>query len=376
MIIGIFTQFKILFKCMYRKTCLKINVDNCVDNVKMFADHTHKKVMGIVKANAYGLIDYELSKHLEKSGVDFFGVSSLEEAMRLRKHGIKSEILILSYIHDINKCKENNLSVIIPNRHFIEEHKQELNNLKVHIKLNTGLNRLGINPKEINEVIKDLLSYGALIEGVMTHYACAENIEYTEKQYKIFEDAVKSCGYQFKYIHTCATDAALHLKDEISNYVRIGLGISGVASSKPNIPLKPALTFCAEVIDCKQIEKGEGISYQHNYITDGNGYYLTCAIGYADGIDLKYSGKEVYVEDEVGMIVGNICMDLMVVKVNKPHKIGSQIEILGEHMDMYRRVQEIGGNAQKIMTDISDRVTRQYYINGKLDNEITERFDR
>lgn len=360
---------------MFRRTFLKVDVDSCIKNIDSFKAHTGKKVMGIIKAYAYGLGDYPLGQYLEKKGIDFFGVSSIEEAINLRKHGMKADILVLSYVHDIEICKKNNLSVIVPNKHFIEEHKENLKDLRVHIKINTGLNRLGINPNELNEVINELNKYGATIEGVMTHFAKAEDKEYTEKQYKLFADAVKESNYNFKYIHTSATDASLYLNDPLSNYVRIGLGLLGVTYLETPFKLHNVATLLAEVIDCKKVEKGDGVSYDHLHISDGSGYYLTCAIGYADGIDFEYSGKEVYVNDQIGTIVGKVCMDLLIVKVDKPCKVGDQVEIIGEHMTIERRSKEIHSNFQKVMTDISDRVPRVYYVNGKVDKEINSRFD-
>lgn len=360
---------------MYRKTTLKINVNDYINNAKVFSSHTGKKVMAVIKADAYGLVDYVMGQYLENSGIDFFGVSSIEEALRLRNHGIKSDILVLSYVHDLEACKKNNLSIIVPNKLFIEEHKNNLEGLKVHIKINTGLNRLGILPSELQDVVNDLMNYKADIAGVMTHFSCSDDKEITEKDFIKFKEVVEKCDYKFKYVHTSATDAAIYLKDDISNYVRIGLGLLGSYDLEDKFPIKEVTTLTAEIIDCKQIQKGEGVSYHHSYIADGEGYYLTCAIGYADGLDLRYSGKEVYVQGEIGTIVGSVCMDLIIVKVSKPYKIGSEVEIIGEHMPVSRRVKEIGNIAQKIITDISDRVPRTYYVDGKLDKEVTTRFN-
>lgn len=360
---------------MLRKTQLNINVDNYIYNSKAFIAHTNKKMMGIIKANAYGLNDAVMGKFLEDSGVDFFGVATLDEALRLRNNGIKSNILVLSYAHDLDLCREKDFSVIIPNKQFVEENKDKLKGIKVHIKVNTGLNRLGLFPKDVNDILKTLINIGAKVEGIMTHYACTDNKEYTQKQFDLFKKTVKECNYDFKYIHSCATDAALYLKDDISNYIRIGLGLLGTANIEYDLPLKNVCTLLAEVIECKQLEKGEGVSYHHNYTADGNGYYLTCTIGYADGIDLRYSGKEVYVDGEIGTIVGNVCMDLLIVKTSKPHNIGSQIELIGEHMPISRRVKEIGNNACKIITDLSDRITRVYIKDNKVVLEKNQRFN-
>ena len=363
------------YNSMFRQTQLKINVDNYIKNAKAFGEHTKKKVMAIVKADAYGLCDYQMAGYLERSGIDFFGVSSIEEALRLRKHNIKADILVLSYAHDIEICKKNNISVIVPNKFFIAEYKDKLKDLRVHIKMNTGLNRLGILPSELNDTIKELINYGAKVEGVMTHYAKPEEEEYTNYQYKIFEEAVKNSNYNFKYIHTCASDAAIFLKDEISNYMRLGIGLLGAVPLDAPFELHNVVTLTAEVIDCKKLNKGDGVSYDHTHVSDGTGYYLTCTIGYADGLDFNYSGKEVYINGQIGTIVGKICMDLMMVRVENPCKVGDQVEIIGEHMSIDRRAKELHFAQQKVTTDISDRVTRQYYVNGKLEKEINYRFD-
>lgn len=358
---------------MDRKTYLEINIDKIYDNYDLFLKKTNKKMIVVVKANAYGTIDYKIASYLQEKGVDMFAVSSLDEAIRLRKHGINEEILIMGYVHDLQAIKDNNLSIIIPTKDYALENANKLNGIKVHIKINTGLNRLGVLPSESKEVLDLLLNSGAKVEGVMTHYACGGDVDYSYQQYYLFKDTVEKLNYDFKYIHSEATDVGLYVENEISNYTRIGLGLFGYSNIESDWNLKEALSLKAEIIACKKVEKGEGVSYGHHYISDGEGYILTAAIGYADGIDKKLENKKVYVDDEECMVVGDVCMDLIMIKSNRPHSVGSEVEIFGEHISITERKKDYETCCCRVITEISGRVTKRYIKNNKTDCEINER---
>ena len=362
---------------MYRKTYLEIDLDKVFANAELFERHTNKKLMAVVKSNAYGGIDYYIASILEKRGCDFFAVSSMEEAIRLRKHGITSNILIMGYVTAFDELRKNDLSVIVPSIEYVRKYSGYLKGIKVHIKVNTGLNRLGVFPDEVSETMELLEKGKANIEGIMTHMACGSDIDYTNKQYKLFESIVNSLNYKFKYIHSSATDPAIYLEDKISNYVRIGLGLYGYANiDEPDIGMKPALTLMGEVIQCKKVPEGQGISYGHDYISDGKGYILTVAVGYADGVSRDIKNHNVFVENEEGKVVGTVCMDLLMVKTDNYHEAGTVVEIIGEHHNLKDRAKEYGTNRCKIITDITDRVTRIYTLNGKVINELNPRNDQ
>lgn len=360
---------------MQRKTFLEIDLDKLDYNTELFISHTKKKLIAVVKANAYGGVDYKIAKHLESKGVDFFAVSSIEEALHLRRHGIKSNILIMGYVHDLDIVRENDLSIIIPEAEYVKEKYNDLHDVKVHIKVNTGLNRLGVFPEETKDVLNSLLDAKAKVEGLMTHMACGDDENYTKHQYELFKEVYNSLNHEFKYIHTSATDAAIYLNDELSNYVRIGLGLYGYANIDADFPLKPAIDFKAEVIYCKQLKEGEGVSYGHKYHSDGKGYILTVAIGYADGIERNLSGKKVWVENEEGEFVGTICMDLTMVHTSNPHPIGSYVSIYDSHHNIKQRAIELNSCCCKVLCDIQDRVERIYLQDGKIVDSINPRND-
>lgn len=355
---------------MFRKTYLEVNIDNLYHNYDLFITKTKKKMIAVIKANAYGLVDYEIARLLQDKGVDMFAVSSLDEAVRVRNHGINSNILIMGRVNQLDIVRENDFSIIIPDYDYIKQYKNELKEIKVHIKINTGLNRLGIVPNEASDVLRELLETNALVEGIMTHYACGDNKDYTNTQYQLFKETVEKLNYKFKYIHTAATDAALFLKDEISNYIRIGLGLFGYANIKHDWDFKPVISLNAEIVSCKKVKSGDGVSYGHHYISDGEGYIVTAAIGYADGIDRGLENKNVYIDDEECRVVGTVCMDLIMIHSNKPHKPGELVELIGKHISVEDMSDSLNSCCCKVLTSVSERVPRVYIKNNEVVNEI------
>lgn len=358
---------------MYRRTYMEINIDNLYQNYDLFKAKTNKKIIAVVKANAYGLVDYKIAELLQEKGCDFFAVSSIEEAIRLRQHNIESDILIMGYANDLEIIKKNNFSIIIPDAQYVNDHINDLKDVKVHLKINTGLNRLGIFKEEANEILNKLIICGANVEGVMTHYACNDDVDYTYSQYYLFKDIVEHLNYDFKYIHSSATDASMYLEDDFCNCIRLGLGLSGYANIENDWNLKPVISLYAEIISCKKVLEGEGVSYGHHYISDGNGYINTIAIGYADGLDKKLENKKVYIGDEEGVIVGSVCMDLILVKTEHYHKPGELVEIIGRHKSVENMRDELDVCCCKIITGISERVTRIYIKDNKVIDEINLR---
>ena len=357
---------------MYRNSYIEINLDRISDNIKFFSKD-NRRIIGVVKANGYGIIDYMEVKTLQEAGVDFFAVSSLDEALHLRRHQIDDEILILGYvpIDAMDVLRENNLSIVTISKEFVEQ--ADLSNVKVHIKIDTGMNRIGIKPSEVNEVLNLLLDKDALVEGIMSHLASADgDMDFTKKQYEIFKKAVEDTGYKFKYIHISATDGAIALNDDICNYHRIGLGILGYSSYETQ--LKPSVSLYSEVIMCKQLEKGDTVSYVRNYTSDGKGYILTIPIGYADGFYRANTGKQVYIEGEYATIVGNICMDQLMILSEKPYAPGTKIELFGKHIDIVQRAKELGTISYELLTSLSERLSRKHIKNGEIIEVIDPRF--
>ncbi|MBO4919881.1 MAG: alanine racemase [Erysipelotrichaceae bacterium] len=358
---------------MYRNTYVEIDLDKLKYNAGRFREKSKKEIIGVVKANGYCTVDYMEAKALEECGVSFFAVSSLDEALRLRKHGICGQILILGYVPSeaMGLIKEYDISIVTVSREFVE--KTDLKGVKIHLKLNTGMNRIGVNVSEAKEVLDLLKEKKAVIEGVMSHFSSADSDEtYSRKQYALFRDCVLSLDYDFRYIHMSATDGAIVIDDDICNAQRIGLGLLGYSSY--DIGLKPCVSLYSEVIMCKQLSQGDTVSYGRHYTSDGKGYILTIPLGYADGFYRANTGKEVYVENEYGTIAGSVCMDQLMILTQHPHPAGTRVELFGKHVDIVKRAEELHTITYELLTSLSDRITRIYVSDGRIIDRIDPRF--
>ena len=332
-----------------------------------------KQLIGVVKANGYGIGALAEVKTLKEAGVSFFAVSSLDEALNLRHNGIDDKILVLGCVPSsvMDLIRENDISIVTLSREFVE--KTDLKDVKVHLKIDTGMNRIGIEIEEAKQILDLLIEKGALVEGVMSHFSSADfDEEYSRKQYASFKECILGLNYDFRYIHMSATDASLLIDDDICNAQRIGLGLLGY--SAPESELKPCMKLCSEVSMVKKLQAGETVSYGRHYTSDGNGWLLTVPIGYADGFYRSNTGMKAYCENEYGTIVGSICMDQMMILTKKEHPCGSVIELFGPHIDIAKRAQELGTISYELYTSLSDRLSRRYIQNGKVFLSIDPRF--
>ncbi|MBQ6560087.1 MAG: alanine racemase [Erysipelotrichaceae bacterium] len=358
---------------MFRNTYLQIDLDKLRYNIDYFLHKSDKKMMGVVKADGYGSIDYMEAKILEEKGVDFFAVSSLDEALCLRKHDIRGQILILGYVPEdaLDLIRKNDFSIVTYSPEFVKE--ADLKDVKVHLKLNTGMNRLGIRPEEAKEILDILLGKGSIVEGVMSHFSSADfDEDYSIRQYRRFGDCVLSLDHDFRYIHMSATDGSILIDDDICNYERIGIGLLGYSSYETE--LKPCLGLYSEAVMTKQLSQGDTVSYGRHYTSDGKGYILTVPIGYADGFYRSNTGKQVYVDGEYGTIVGSVCMDQLMVLTEHEHLPGTKVELFGEHISIVERAKELNTITYELLTGLTDRVSRVYLENGQIVKTIDPRF--
>ena len=337
------------------------------------------KILAAVKAHAYGHGLIEISRFLEKLGVEFLGVASIDEGIELRENGIGCKILVLGSVLRDN-CQdaiENNLTLTVCTRDLLwqldklgrEMHKA----IPVQLKIDTGMGRIGMWHKEAVDFIQEAASFANIkLEGLYTHFPSAEtDPEFTREQLKIFNSIVEELkpGIKFDYLHSANSMGILGYKDSHFNLVRPGLILYGIYPDEKIRNLfsfKPALTLKSKVVFLKKVPEGRGISYGHTYKTSSSVNIATVAIGYADGYPRALSNcSEVLIKGKRHKVIGAVCMDKIMVEIKDDAvELEDEVVLIGKQKDEIIRVEELaqhaGTIAYEIITGLSSRLPRIY----------------
>ena len=307
------------------------NLDHNVSEIKRTVGKT--KVLAVVKSDAYGHGIIEIAKRLEvNKDVEYFATNTIGEAVVLRENDIKKPILVLGYIkkEDIGLIIKNVLEIELWNSDFVtklndyKDHK-----FKVHIKVDTGMGRLGFPLDQLKEGLKKVKEYDNIeIIGIMSHLVAVEEgfIDYTRKQIDRFREAIdifEKMGFS-GLKHLGATSTALALPEAYFDMVRCGIGIYGLWPSKEtqeqavsqDIVLKPLMTFKTKAIYIRKINQGDYIGYGCAYKAKKDMIIAVIPIGYYEGLDRRFSNiGEVLIGGNRGKIVGRVCMNMTMIDI-------------------------------------------------------------
>lgn len=357
---------------------------------KMIPDTT--KIMAIVKANAYGHGDVRIAKELVQCGIDFFGVSSVDEALNLRKAGIKERILVLGYTPQahFHYLHEEDIIQTILSKQFGEALSAYAQAhdvmLHAHVKVDTGMSRLGIQCKKESWDIEDVKAMYALpqvsIDGIFSHFSVsdsldqADDIAYTKQQIQLFDQVLqelKEAGIQPGLTHLQNSYGIINYPELHYDYVRPGLLYLGVTSDDSlrmnQAPdFQPIMTWKANVSYVKWVEAGCCVSYGRHFTASKRTKIATVSCGYADGYArcLSNTGKEVLIHGKRARIIGNICMDQMMIDVSDIDDVqeGDEVVLFGYDHDVLLSVDDMSRQAHTINNEtlcwITSRVPRLY----------------
>lgn len=347
---------------MNRNNCI-INLKNLEYNLDQIKNHTNKKIIAVVKADAYGHGAVEVAKAI-KDKIDYLAVACFEEAMDLRNNDINTPILILGHTESerFNEAADNNITVTIHD--FSQLDLNTINKLKVHLKIDTGMNRIGFNNYEDAETalkkIKTNDSY--ILEGIFTHYATADcDEEFYLMQRDKFKSIVEKLEYDFNYIHASSSAASIKYGDDFTNAVRPGIILYGIKPSNDiDFSLKPVLSLYSKIIHLKEIATGERIGYGNSYISKNGMVIATIPIGYGDGWLRRNAVVPVYINDQYCEIVGRICMDMMMVKVDSDAKVGDVVELIGSHVTADDIASKTDTISYEVVCNLGKRLKRNY----------------
>ena len=352
-----------------RKTFCEVNLRNLKSNIeKIISKHNnYSYYFGVVKADCYGHGDLSSIQSIIDGGCNYLAVATLKEAWFIRYNFKEIPILFLGCINvdDISMCRSNNITISICNleqaRMLYEySRKYDCSGLRCHIKINTGMNRLGISNKEefldVLELLEDIE-----IEGIYSHIYEASNESVYLKQLSMFSDIVKSINTDNMIIHLSASEALVNYeKPDFINGCRLGIVMYGFTD---NLKLDSTFRVVSEVIQINTLNKGDTLGYNGLYqASSDNEKIAVIPIGYADGIIRKNTGRYVYINNKKYNIVGNICMDMLFVKVDDSVKVYDQVELLRD-IDHINYVSEyLETIPYEVMCTISKRVERVYIL--------------
>lgn len=304
------------------------------------------KILGVIKANAYGHGLVEIGKLLSKEGIETLGVACLDEAITLKKKNIKSEILILGYSHEdfSEEIVANDVSQTIGHEFQLSALSKAARKLKkrakVQIKIDTGMTRMGALPDEAPELITKALSDKNIeVKGIYTHFARADEINgvYTKKQYHQFLRIVEPFKKVLKGVdlHCSNSAAMLNFPEYQMDMVRLGISLLGnyPAFQVANpLPLKPIFSLKTRIVEIKRVPPMTGVGYSHKHITSRDVKIAVIPIGYADGYSTLLSNRgEVLVKGRRYPIVGQVSMDFATFELplDSDIQIHDEVTLLG-----------------------------------------------
>ena len=367
-----------------RPTHLRVNLDAVLNNYrKLDKLNGLKTSLAVVKADSYGLGAKVIADYLYKNGVRHFAVATLEEELELKKYIKESLLLVLGVTNpkNVKYAIENNISLTCPSKEWFEEALKELEKidgkLKLHIKLETGMNRIGTSEvEELMEIHNLFYSEKVEFEGIFSHYSNAdgEDNEYDDYQTANFNSLVKLFKLKPKYIHIENSAGTIKYSDrnDICNLSRIGIALYGCYPSSNierlnKLSLEPVASLVSKVTHVKKVPKGTKIGYGISYETQEDEYIATIPIGYADGLLRRAQGFKLNVAGEECEIVGRVCMDQLMVRCSENIKVGDDVLVFGEYNNQKISVDDFADYQKTISYEIfcciNRRVPRKYYLN-------------
>lgn len=380
------------------RTWLEVDLDTFSNNLKIIKKHigSSVKLLTVLKANAYGHGAVELSKEAVKSGADFIAVACVDEAIELRKAGITVPVLVLSHTtlgrasdivkYDIIPTVFNTDIPVALNEYLKSQDKK----VKVHIKLDTGMTRLGFDTVDVEKTVNDIISINNLsnieIDGVFTHFADAdnENSDFTAIQFdrylKVISELEKR-GIKIPVKHACNSAAAIANKNMHLDMVRCGIIIYGYYPEKyleKILPgLKPNLSWKSEIFQVRNLKVDSTVSYGRTYNSEKGSRIGVVPVGYADGFSRTLSNDfYVLVNGKKAPLIGRVCMDQFMIDLTgiPDAKEGDEVTIIGKdgeyEITADNFASKLGTISYEILCDIGRRVPVVYLKNKEIYSSV------
>ena len=373
-----------------KRTWAEIDLDHLTHNYETIRRHVGERVklLGVVKADGYGHGAVEIARRLEQLGAAYLAVSNIDECEELRDNGIRLPILMLGFTpaDQTERILQLEMTQAVQSYDIAKEFSDRAialgGKMTVHLKLDTGMGRLGFACSEahfdesLHEILRVLELPGLEVEGIFTHFSVSdedtpESVAFTALQHQRFarmiEEAESCSGFRFALHHCCNAGGIASYPEWAWDMVRCGIILYGSGDLAEKMGMKPVMSLKTRVATIKDFDAGEPISYGRTYFTQRHSRIAVLPIGYADGLHRALSNQiEVLTPYGRAKQVGRICMDMCMIDVTDLPQVksGDEVEIFGEHVlcaDLAERCDTI---PYELLCAVSKRVPRIYRLNG------------
>ena len=374
-----FEQIAKALSLRVHETTLDVNLEAIAENLHFYRSFMkpETKLTCMVKASAYGAGSVEIAKTLQERGVDYLAVAVADEGAELRRAGITAGIIVMNpEMSAFGTLFEYELEPEIYNFNLLDAliraaRRQGITDFPVHLKLDTGMHRLGFNPKTDIPVLIDRLSHQrALIpRSVFSHFVGADSDgfdEFSEKQFKLFDEASRTLQAAFPHKilrHICNSAGIERFPERHLDMVRLGLGLYGI-DPIDNRVLHNVATLRTTILQIRDVPAGDSIGYSRKTVLDRPSRIAAIPIGYADGLNRHLGNRRGYclVNGQKADYVGNICMDVCMIDVTDiPCREGDSVEIFGDALPVTVLSDLLGTIPYEVLTSVSNRVKRVYF---------------
>ena len=362
-----------LLEAQSHQSILKVNLTALDENVRYFKSKLKPgtRLMGMVKASSYGCGGNEVGMELQRSLADYLTVAFADEGVTLRKNGITLPIMVVTLEAEaLGKMTEYDLEPVVHNFDTLSLVKDL--ELTIHIKLDTGMHRLGFESKDADKLIEILKQHPNLhIASIFSHFSCADSPQfddYTNEQINRFDKISKRLCDSFDYKilrHICNSAGTIRFPQAHFDMVRLGIGMYGIGCDENTQKhLRYVQSLETRLTEIRTIEIGESVSYMRNFTASIPTTIGVIPIGYADGLNrhLSERGFKVWINGKKAPIVGNICMDMCMVNLNGVKaSVGDRVVIFGEENPVDNMAKALDTISYEVFTSISPRIKRIYY---------------
>ena len=381
-----------------KRTWAEVDLDALAHNYERIRRHVGEKtkLLGVIKADAYGHGAVPVAKELEALGASYLAVSNIDECEEARRGGVTLPVLMLGFTpaDQAERILELDMTQAVQSLDIAKAFSAAAvkcgKKMKVHIKLDTGMGRLGFlcDEEHFDESLQDILAAlelpGLDVEGVFTHFCVAdeegeENVAFTRTQHERFlrmiDAAEARSGFHFRLRHCCNAGGIVCYPEWAGDMVRCGIILYGSGSLAEKMGMEPVMSLKTRVATVRDLAPGTSVSYGRTYFTERESRIAVLPIGYADGLHRTLSNRmEVLTPYGRAKQVGRICMDMCMIDVTDLPEVksGDEVEIFGKNVLCAEDAGKCGTIPYELLCAVSKRVPRHYFLHGKrVDTDLT-----